>query len=554
MSDYNDGAFDIRRFEMAKTARAPYEARWQEIAERIFPRQSNTFFGNTLGANGGNRNRKMVDVTGAKAIEKFVAICESISTPRMQRWHRLKATNRDVQKDRSARLWFDEATEVLFQKRYDNYSGFTDAQYQSNASVGAFGTGYKFVEPSREKHRKGLRYRCVPLGQGYIALNYHGRPDTFFWPRELNARQFQQQFNKDSDFTPQAIINELTKVGGPDENKTFTIVHVVSPRSDFNPDRIDMKGMEWRGRYIFHQTKEIIREEGFHTWPFPIGRYFSAPGELYSRGPGDMALGSIKLLNEEKYTTVKAGQRAVDPIYIAHDDGVADAFNATPGFVNPGGVTSDGKPLIQALQTGRYDVAKDMMEMEQKNIEDIFLNTLFQILVDNPEMTAEQFIGLMQEKGQLLAPVAGRMFDYDLGPMIDRELDCLGQQGLLPPMPGILKEAQGEYSIAYDSPLSRLQKAEETSGFMRVTSWALNIAAQTKDPSKLDRFNFDAAIPEIADQQAVPERWIRSDEELADLRQQQQDANDTQTAIQAAPAAAQVVKAVTAAQGGARGA
>ena len=39
--------------------------------------------------------------------------------------------------------------------------------------------------------------------------------------------------------------------------------------------------------------------------------------------------------------------------------------------------------------------------------------------------------------------------------------DLLAEQGLLPPMPPRLREAQGAYSVVYTSPLSRAAKAQE---------------------------------------------------------------------------------------------
>ncbi|PWG73548.1 phage head-tail adapter protein, partial [Enterococcus hirae] len=80
--------------------------------------------------------------------------------------------------------------------------------------------------------------------------------------------------------------------------------------------------------------------------------------------------------------------------------------------------------------------------------------------------------------------------------MIERELDILNRQGLLPPMPPALQEAAGEFEIEYDSPLSRAQRAEEASGFMRTLEISMQLSQARQDPSPLDWLNVDAAIPE----------------------------------------------------------
>lgn len=542
--EVKNGAHILRRFEQAKTARAPYEPRWQEIAERILPRHGGAFFQNTMQAKGHNKNRRMLDVSGAKALERFGAIMEGMLTPRMQRWHRLRVSNKDLNKVRRVQLYFDEVTDILFSERYAARSNFATAQYENYVSIGAFGTGIKFVEKPREKHQKGIRYRVMPLSGCYLLENYHGLIDTNFRPIDLNARQCVQAFSGEGDRLPDVVKKELEKTGGPDENRTFQFVHCVHPRADFDPDRIDINGTEFQSTYVSVDDKGIVRDDGYATFPFPIGRYFTAPGETYGRGPGDLALGSLKTINAMKVTMVEHGQRQVAPVFLSHDDGVADTFNYTPGFVNPGGLDSEGRELIKPMPVGNLAVGKDMMAAERKDIDDIFLSSLFQILVDKPEMTAEQFIGLLQEKGQLLAPAMGRQQTEDLGPCIERELDILAEQGMLPDMPGELREARGEYKVEYDSPLARAQKAEGISGFMRTTQFLLGVATATKNPSLLDRLDFDAATPEIAEAQAVPPGWIRSDEALEALRQKGQDAIDTQTAIQAGPAAASVLKAL----------
>src|SRR4029077_1707786 len=105
-----------------------------------------------------------------------------------------------------------------------------------------------------------------------------------------------------------------------------------------------------------------------------------------------------------------------------------------------------------------------MMAEERTLIGDAFLVTLFQILTETPQMTATEVIERTNEKGILLAPTVGRQQSEYLGPMIERELDVLGAQGLLPPMPPRLKEAKGEYQVVYTSPFSRAMRAQEAAG------------------------------------------------------------------------------------------
>ena len=158
-------------------------------------------------------------------------------------------------------------------------------------------------------------------------------------------------------------------------------------------------------------------------------------------------------------------------------------------------------------------------------------------------MTATQVIELVNEKGILVAPTLGRQETEKLGPMIDRELDVLGQQGLLPPMPPRLVEARGEYQVTYTSPMALAQRAGQAAGGVRTMETAKEMVNITQDQSYLDPFDFDTMITEIAEIQNVPERWMAGPDMIAAKRKARAQANAVQAQIQAMPAQAAMLKA-----------
>jgi hypothetical protein len=197
---------------------------------------------------------------------------------------------------------------------------------------------------------------------------------------------------------------------------------------------------------------------------------------------------------------------------------------------------------VHALPVGRLELAREMMDAERAVINDFFLITLFQILVESPQMTATEVLERAREKGALLSPTMGRQQSEALGPMIEREIDLLAIQGLLEPMPQYLKDAEGEFEIEYDSPLSRAQKAEEASGLMRLMNWAGEYAKLTGDVTPFDHVDWDAAMPDLAYIHAVPTKWMASEEAIAEKRGQRAQAAEAQQAIEAAPAVAGLMK------------
>lgn len=535
----------IKQYQFLMSDRGNWEMHWEEISERVWPSMSRKFNSqSTYRAQGIKLNQELFDSTANIALGRFGAILDSLLTPRNQTWHKLQATDPNLNKDRQVRLWFEAINTILFKYRYAPRANFASQNQQNYKTLGAFGTGCVFIDGLAAE--RGLRYRAIHLGEIYMRENHQGMIDTAIRYFAMTARQAVQKWG---DEVPEGT-REYMKTN-PDRESFY--LHAVMPREDQDFGRLDFKGMPFASYYVSMDGRKILSEGGFNTFPYAISRYEQAPGEIYGRSPAMDVLPSIKTLNEEKKTMLKQGHRVVDPVLLAHDDGILDAFSLRPGAVNYGGVNSDGRPLVHALPTGRLDIGKEMMDDERKDINDAFLVNLFQILVDTPTMTATEVLERTREKGILLAPTIGRQQAEYLGPLIEREIDLLVKQGLVPPMPQILVEAGTEYRIEYDSPLSRAQRAEEAAGLMRTVETAIKIATEAQDPEPLDWFDWDVIMPELAAIQGVPIKWLKTLKDVMAGRQQRQQAQQQQQMMQAAPGAAAMIKSVAAAKKGAPG-
>ena len=152
----------------------------------------------------------------------------------------------------------------------------------------------------------------------------------------------------------------------------------------------------------------------------------------------------------------------------------------------------------------------------------------------------------------LLTPTMGRQQSEALGPLIERELDLLMFHRMLPPMPDILKEADGEYEIVYDSPMSRMQRAEELVGVQR-TMELLSPFAQI-DPTALDIFDRDELARLTAEVSGVPTPVLRSPETIKKLRDDRAAQEKQMMDMQAAQPLAAAMKDAAQAQNLLRGA
>lgn len=530
----------MQEFSQLQTVRANFASQWDEAAQLIRPTSRNTFYYGNFNFPGEKKTDRQVDTRAALALMRFSAILDSLLTPRNMVWHMLGANSDYLMKSRAVRLWFEQATKTLFKYRYSPIANFSAQNYGVYEELGAFGNGVMFVDQACDEGGRlvpGLRYKNIPLGEMFLRENHQGLICGYNRWFRLTAQQAISQFK---DKCPPRLREQALA----HNQMPFDFLQRVTPRGDdYDPERMDAKGKRFASYYISLTSNELIGEGGYRVMPLSASRYIQTPGEVYGRGPAQLALPGMKTLNAEKRDYLTQGHRAASPVLLTNDDGIAN-LSLRPGAINAGGVNSDGKLLVQALPAGNIQITKEMMDEEAQCIDGFFLVDLFKILLSDPKIyTATQIVEMMSQRGILIAPTIGRQQSEYLGPVIHRELDSLQAQNLLPPMPQALIEARGEYTVNYTSPLSRDARAQDVAGFNRTLETALSVVNATQDPSVLDPFDFDTIVPEVGQINGMPESWMASDDKIAAKRQARAEAQKRQEAIQAAPAAAAMLKA-----------
>jgi hypothetical protein len=532
----------LKLYQRLSGSRGNLDSHWQEIAERVWPSHSRLFGGRrNQFSEGDKRNEFIFDSTASIALNRFASILDSLLTPMNQTWHRLVPSDPNLLKDRETSLWFENLNRKLFKARYAPKTNFISQNQLIYKMLGAYGSGCMFIDELRVRGDKGLRYRNIHLSEIYFKENHQGIVDTAVRYFPMSARQMKQRWG---DRCPAKVLEKCKD----NPEAEFNVIHCVTPRMDYDPQRADHKGMEFGSYYVSVEGKRLLEEDGYDTFPYAIARYEQVPGEVYGRSPAMDCLPAIKTLNEMKKTILNHGHRSVAPVLLTHDDGIVDTFSFRPGAMNSGGVNADGKPLVHALPVGNIMLGKELMDDERIPINDSNLVSLFQVLRENPRMTATEVMERTKEIAILLAPTVGRQYPEYHAPLIERELDLLEKQRKIDPLPAALVEAKGEYRIDFESPMARTQRAEEAAGFMRVLEMTMNAAAQLQNPALMDHFNFDTIIPDVSDIHGLPARWRNGAQVIADIRKGRSEEQEQQDTIAAAPAAAAMVKAGAAAK------
>lgn len=529
----------IRLHGQMETDRTRFETSWDEVAERCLPRRRG--FKESPDAQpfneGANKSEKIFDSTALLALERFSAAMESMLTPRTQQWHKITPIEAKLKEDVEVSRYLDEVTRILFAVRYSPRANFASQANEIYMDLGAFGTGGMYIE---DDIGRGIRYSSVPLEQLFFATSQYGDIDMVHRDFQMTARQAMQRWG---DKCPQVIKTAAEKK----PMQRFRFIHCVKPQDEYDGERKDRRGMPWASVYVCVSDASIMGEGGYRTMPYAISRYVTSTKETYGRGPAMTVLPTIKTANEMMKTIMRAGQKAVDPPLLLTEDGLLRAFDLRSGAMNYGGLDAQGNEVVKPFNAGaRVDIGENLLIQQQKTINDAFLVTLFQILVDAPQMTATEAMLRAQEKGALLAPTMGRQQSEFLGPLIQREIDILSHAGVLPPMPQALIDAGGEINIEYESPIVRAQKAEEGVAIMR-TLEALTPLAQI-DPDVLMVFDAPKTARALAEINGFPAKAMLSEEEVAAKKEQKNQAMQAQQLLAAAPVITQSAKNMAEAQ------
>lgn len=526
-------ATDIcRKMEQLEGDRSIWEDHWQQIAELIWPTMSDAFFGG-FQQQGEKRTEKLFDATAALALDRFSSVMVSMLTPTSQRWHKLEATDDALMRDLEVANWFDQATGILFRRRYNAKSAFASAMWSTFKQEGAFGSGALFTSEINGT----MRYKSIHLSDIFVTQGHEDTLHSVYRRITLTALQALEKFG--SEALPEKILKALEKT----PQQQFKFIHCVRPQ--------EHEGKAFHSVYVCKDAMCVVQEGGFYTMPYQFGRYTHGPNEIYGRSPAMLVLPELKMINEMSKSVIRAAHKAIDPPMLVHDDGIlgggTTSVDLTPAAVNYGGVNQDGRQLIQPLQSGvRVDIGQDMIESRQGVVNDAFLVTLFQILVETPEMTATEAMIRAQEKGALLAPTMERQQTELLAPLIEREIDLAQRGGHLPDMPGALKEAKGEYEIRYTSPLTRMQDAEELVGIQRTMEVVTPIAQF--DPTILKRIDYQRILEITRRVTGAPAAIIRNEEEVQEEMDAEKEEQQLQQLAGAVPGAASATKDLAQAQ------
>lgn len=532
-----DGKSLVRRLGQMKSNRSTIDSHCQEIARLVMPMMAQFGMSNVSFMQGEKRTEYLMEGTAPLALDRYASAIEGFLVPRGEKWSKITTNDKGLNNDPEVKQYFDDANDLLFSSRYDPRAGFQSQVHECLMGVGAFGTTGLFTDGvihsgNTGSLSAGMTYTSIPLTQLYISQGKNGQVDTVFREFRWPARCWVDSFGPDCP-------PEIAAAAERDPDLEYTLVHAVMPNPARRIGAMGPQGMKYASYYVWPDKGIIVSRGGYNTLRYAIARGTKGPGEHYGRGPAMLILPEIKSLNKFRYKLLQQQDMALNPPTLIANE-MNGAFKMRAGAVNSGMVSQDGRPLaVPYINGANFMPAEREMERIRSIIADAFLLSLFQILIERPgQQTAYEVGQRAKEQATLLSPLVGKLQTEFLGSIIETELDILSEFGALPPMPEALIEAQGEYSITYQSDVMRAMEATELDGYQRWIGDASPMA--TLNPDILEIVDHEGMLREAAEKRGIPQKHIRSTDQLAQLRAMKQQAAAAQQAIPEAQAVAEL--------------
>ena len=521
-----------KRFESAKQVRKPYDADYAEIERLCLP--SKTEFLSTTGLKR-RANTAKQDTAGIIAGRTLVhGMATGLSSP-ARPWFKLRTSDPDLTEYAPVKDWLHR-TELEIAKFFNetNYYDAAKVAYSQLAHMGFACT--LAVEHSEYK----AVYHAFDHGEVWIAEDDGLRVTSMFYQTNYSVDQMVRKFPWD----------RLSRIVQDNYNKgnvqlLVPVMCVIEKNNDRDRTKLDSVNKPYRSTWweVGQNDKNILlKQGGFDSKPFTAPRWETSGSEVYSSSaPGFNALPDLR---ELEFAARRKG-RAMDmmvrpPLFIpaglqqtmiSMDPGSMNFINEMQGKVDR---------FAPDPNVGQW-IAEDINRITRR-VNQLFYADLWMAVTDMEGIQPRNEQELMyrnEEKLTQLGPVVDRVNIEKLEVDIDRAYQILDNLGLIAPAP---PELQGKpLQIQFVSILAQAQLATSNSAIERAAQFVGYLSAQYPDAAI--KFDAEQAIDEFAANSHTSPKIIRSDEIVAQMKEQMAQRQQMEQMQQMAPAMQQGAQA-----------
>lgn len=497
-----------RRLSALKSNRSTWDAHWMEIRDFFAPRDGK-FPGEHR--RGERTDQEIINEACIFAARTLGAGMVSGITPRSRPWFRMMPEDPEMMEFQPVKIWLHDAERIMrdiFQKaRIYGPLGMTFRR------MGTFGVGAFGLFDSFENVIRAMPYQT---GSYYLGCDEDGTTNTFYREYKLTTDQMVGQFGLKN--VPADVKARYNK---GDYDTLFDVVHAIEKNHGRDIDRADNTNMDFRSVY-YHpaEREEYLRQSGFEDFPIIAGRWEIADMGPYANSPAMDVLGSGKQLQVEELQKAEAIEKELNPPLQLPTKmkGIIDTLPGGHNFYDEMQGALGARRLYEqrlSINDVRQDIVEIVDRIQRGMYTDLFL-MLDQLEGIQPRNEME-LMERKEEKMQILGPVLENVDADVLDPLVNRTFAKVLKHNLLPPPP---KELQGrELGVEYISIVHQAQRAVSLGPIQRTAAFIGTLQQQFPESAVADKFDSDQAVDEFSNAAGGPPRIVRTDEQVAQIRQ-----------------------------------
>lgn len=512
-----------KRREAAIREREPYIKDWQQVADYIEPGRGRFDEPMVAGvpvrkAQARNRNR-IIDNTATRAVRVCTAGMSSHVISKARPWFSLETPYPELNELYDVRVWLEDVTEIISDILAK--SNFYKAMPVMFCEDVMFGVAAML---SVQDDDEVVRFVPLTAGTYAIGLDDKGRVDMLWRSWTDTARNIVDCYGIEN-------VPNVIKTAYQNNPDTRFVIESIMEK---NPKVVDGMGPYGIRPVTGRPYRELVWLQGLSSDPHGlifVGGHYEAPfvcfrwnpvgDEIYSTSPCIDSLGDIKQLQYQAGQYLRLVDLVAEPPL-----GVPEYLRNKPASLSPKSKTylpdqqtgAQAAPLYTPEHGAMSQVIASMQACQERINSTLFVPLFLMLdsLGDKTGRTATEIAERKEEKVTVLGPTLEVVTDEGLDPTIVRVFGMANRAGKIPPPPQALDNVP--LKIVYSSILAQAMKASGTIGIERLVSFATGVMGITKDPSSIDKIDFDQAYDEYAERVGAPARILRSDEAVGQMR------------------------------------
>lgn len=523
--------------ESARGERQPWDNLFQEVADYLRPKRAAFTTGVVSGANDFDY---LFDDTGPWALEQFANGLHSMLTSPTSQWFGLQPRDISMRENRELLEWRDMAVRVLYDQFNSTRSSFHPAIQEAYTDVGAFGYGALYSEWSEADG--AVLFQARFPGELYLIDDVYGRTNGIARFYKLTISQFVEEYGEER-LPPEDRRHWREKGAGADKK----IAHLVLPMSHPIMQRGVTRKVEGHQYGSIRVCSDIpdglLVAGGYRSFPFHLARWGKWTGQVYSSSPGIVALPSVRRANAIARDLVVIANRYADPPTQGPDDEFLMPYDMSPGAQNRYRPGSQDRIEVISAGFGDPTFAQQLLgETQQSILRMLYVDAFLATADSNGQNVKATFVlQRRDEQFRQLAAMLSRLGREFLGSIVERTFLLCEENGLIPPVP-----LPVEFDVEFMSPIVRAQRSETVDGLYPLLE-LMGLGANY-DPSVAQFLNWPRAMGDIGREiYGLPMAWFRTEEELAEMRQQQEEQQAMMTESQVAGNVAGAVRDIASA-------